>query len=195
MRKISISILILCLLKTFIYCTTTNTNEYYEIQQNLKVNETIGQTYLIQSMNINPFFSCLSLCNCNPSCLTTVYQTNTGICILYSKAFQVTDLTNSVGSNVYMKKAYQSVSSSSGSTPSSSVTVTTPSSITVQPTTSLNTITAPSLITSTQSSTSTLATNEPISTTQSSTTTVATDTTTLITNSITELNARLLNGI
>lgn len=92
-----VSVFIFCCFKAYIYCSIS-TNEYYDIQQNVIVNETIGQVYHTESLSISSFLTCLSLCNSIPSCLTTVYQKNTRICSLYSKSFQGTDLTILMGS-------------------------------------------------------------------------------------------------
>ena len=131
-----ISVFIFSCFKAYIYCSIS-TNEYYDIQQNLIVNETIGQVYHTESLSISSFLTCLSLCNSIPSCLTTVYQKNTRICSLYSKPFQGTDLAILMGSNVYIKV---NTNVSFSSTTMSSVTTITPSNLTVASDQSTNTL-------------------------------------------------------
>ncbi len=100
-----ICILIFFLLPTKrIYCQII-TNEYYDIEENKKVNETTGHIYMDATFRTN--FLCLALCNSNTSCFTAVFQKQNGVCILYSKVFPTTELANSIGSYIYKKKCSQ----------------------------------------------------------------------------------------
>jgi len=175
-----ISIFVFCFRQTFIHFST-NKNEYYDILKDFKLNETIFPTYLIDSLNINSFFLCLPFCNSNQNCSTTVYQTSTRNCLLYSKHFQITELTNSIGSNVYIKKLKPAVSNLSVSTPSAVNT-----NLIVQ--TTVNVLSSSTVATN-QSTTTQLTVVTTKSSTNSSILTI------VITYNVIELNARLLNGM
>ena len=103
---------------------TMDINQKYNCKKNYEVNKTIGLTYLIESSAKNGFSLCLSSCNLYPNCTTAVFQknsfsVNTGICILYSKAFTDSEVALSIGSDLYSKLGRNSATSSPTTTPNS----------------------------------------------------------------------------
>ena len=95
--------------------SSMNTYQNYNMKKNSSpIN---GLPYLVDSFPKQAFFFCLAACNSNLNCLTIVFQMNSvnsnqGVCKLYSKKFQDTDLISSMGSDLYEKNNFFSVTSS-----------------------------------------------------------------------------------
>jgi hypothetical protein len=122
MRIINLTVFVFLL--TFVHPTTMVINQKYNCNKSYEVNRSIGQNYLIESSAKNGLFLCLSSCNLYPNCVTAVFQknsfsVNTGICILYSKAFIDSEVVLSIGSDLYSKLGGNSATSSPTTTPNS----------------------------------------------------------------------------
>ena len=92
-------------LALFIYRIKAEINSfYYERQQNFGINSTINKMWLLGSIYKESKLSCLSHCNSNLSCMNIVYDKASKVCSIYSKCFNVNDVTGYNGSELNIKR-------------------------------------------------------------------------------------------
>ena len=88
-----------------VFCFALNSSNFqkYNILKNTKVNQSLTLNWTIELVFTVSRINCLISCNLDETCLTLVYNKDTGNCLLYTKNFQSNDLVNSNGLDFYSK--------------------------------------------------------------------------------------------